>query len=140
MVSSERGATRAASAATVSGLDARVLALASLAAVLGSIVGHAFGGDLVATLVCAAVTPWITTFLTHPGPHRVRRVAAVLAFSALVASCRRAAAALAAAAPARRGPGGRVLASGEALAPARPRAGGPSAQERGSSRGTGCVT
>jgi hypothetical protein len=77
------------SAGARGGFDVRVLALASLAAVLGWTVGHAFGGGLVATVVCASVMPWITAFLTHPGPHRVRRVAAVLVFSGLVAMCRK---------------------------------------------------
>jgi large repetitive protein len=76
------------------GLDARVLGLASLASVLGGIVASAFGGGPQATLICAAISPWITAFLTHPGPHRVRRVTAVLLFAFLVGSCRKAFAAV----------------------------------------------
>ena len=79
-----------ATTASPHGLDTRVLALASLASVLGLIVGRAFGNGFVAPIVCAAILPWITAFLTHPGPHRVRRVAAVLLFASLVAACRRA--------------------------------------------------
>lgn len=77
-----------------SGLDARVLGLASLASVLGGIVASAFGGGPQATLICAAISPWISAFLTHPGPHRVRRVTAVLVFAFLIASCRKAFAAV----------------------------------------------
>jgi hypothetical protein len=81
-------------AEVTSGLDARVLGLASLASVLGGIVASAFGGGPQATLICAAISPWVSAFLTHPGPHRVRRVSAVLVFAFLVASCRKAFAAV----------------------------------------------
>jgi hypothetical protein len=53
-------------AGATSGLDARVLGLASLASVLGGIVASAFGGGPQATLVCAAIAPWVSAFLTHP--------------------------------------------------------------------------
>jgi hypothetical protein len=48
----------------------------------------------VASLICAAILPWITAFLTHPGPHRVRRVTAVLALALVVSGCRKAVAAV----------------------------------------------
>jgi hypothetical protein len=88
------GAAGPVSADTKPGFDARDLALASVSSVLGGIVASAFGGGPLATLVCAAISPWITAFLTHPGPHRVRRVVAVLLFAWLVAGCRRAFAAV----------------------------------------------
>lgn len=71
-------------------LDARSLGLATFASVLGGIVASAFGGSPLATLLCAAVSPWITAFLTHPGPRRVRRGAAVLLLALLIAGCRNA--------------------------------------------------
>jgi hypothetical protein len=88
------GAPRPVSAETKPGFDARDLALASVSSVVGGIVASAFGGGPLATLVCAAISPWITAFLTHPGPHRVRRVVAVLLFAWLVAGCRKALAAV----------------------------------------------
>jgi hypothetical protein len=75
---------------------------------LGWIVGHAFGGDLLATVVCASLMPWIIAFVSHPGPHRGRRVAAVLVFSGLVASCRKAVATLRGVRTTGRGPTGGV--------------------------------
>jgi hypothetical protein len=88
------GAVGPVSAETKPGFDARDLALASVSSVMGGIVASAFGGGPLATLVCAAISPWITAFLTHPGPHRVRRVVAVLLFAWLVAGCRKALAAV----------------------------------------------
>jgi hypothetical protein len=85
------------------GLDARSLALASFASVLGGIVASAFGGSPLATLVCAAISPWITAFLTHPGPRRIRRGAAVLLLALLIAGCRNAVAAVRRSAPGRGG-------------------------------------
>jgi hypothetical protein len=98
----------AAAAGAVRGLDARVLALASVASVAGGVVASAFGGGPVATLACAGISPWITAFLTHPGPHRVRRVTAVLLFALLVSGCRKAVAAIRAAAHLSVGHGGDV--------------------------------
>jgi hypothetical protein len=101
-------------------LDARSLALASFAAVLGGIVASAFGGSPLATLVCAAISPWITAFLTHPGPRRVRRGAAVLLLALLIAGCRNAVAAVRRSAPGGRG----KRRDGVAPAGASPREGG----------------
>lgn len=75
-------------------MDTRALALGSVSSVVGAIVASAFGGGPIASLICAAISPWITMFLTHPGPHRVRRVVAVLLFAWLVAGCRTALAAV----------------------------------------------
>jgi hypothetical protein len=88
----------AAASSSLPGLNARMLALASVASVLGGVVASAFGGGPVAALACAAISPWITAFLTHPGPHRVRRVTAVLVFAVLVTGCRKAVAVIRAAA------------------------------------------
>lgn len=84
-------ATQQPSADAPHGLHLRVLVLPTLASVLGWAVGSAFGGDLVATGVCAAILPLITAFITVPSPRntRVRRVAVVLGFAGLVAACRR---------------------------------------------------
>jgi hypothetical protein len=84
----------APAAAVKPGLDPRVLGLASVASVLGGVVASAFGGGPLATVVCAAISPWITAFLTHPGPHRVRRIVAVALFALLVSTCRKAVAAV----------------------------------------------
>jgi len=80
-------------AQAVHGLDLRVVALSTLASVLGWVVSHAFGGGPVATGICTAVLPSITAFVTYPAPravHRVRRVTFVLLFTGLVATCRKA--------------------------------------------------
>jgi hypothetical protein len=109
MLTTKQSAPPAAAAAgAVRDLNVRVLALASVASVAGGIVASAFGGGPVATLACAAISPWITAFLTHPGPHRVRRVTAVLVFALLVSGCRKAVAAIRAAAQLPLGHGGDV--------------------------------
>jgi len=95
MITTKQSVTGATPPAAIKpGLDARMLALASLASVLGGVVASAFGGGPLATLICAAISPWITAFLVHPGPHRVRRVTAVLLFALLVSGCRKAVAAV----------------------------------------------
>ena len=76
------------------GLDPRVLGMASIASVMGGVVASSFGGGPMATMVCAAISPWVTAFLTYPGPHRVRRIAAVALFALLVSNCRKAMAAV----------------------------------------------
>jgi hypothetical protein len=84
-------------AGSVRGLNPRVLVLSSFASVLGLVVGRAFGGGLFATVVCTAISPWITAFLTYPAPlpvHHVRRGALVLMFAGFAAACRKVAAAV----------------------------------------------
>jgi hypothetical protein len=65
-------------------LDPSLLTVASLASVCSAVVASAFGTGPVATLVVAAVAPWIVAFISHPGPRRHRRVAAVLFLAGIV--------------------------------------------------------
>jgi hypothetical protein len=65
-------------------LDPSLLAVASLASVCSAIVASAIGTGPIATLVVAAVAPWIVAFISHPGPRRRRRVAAVLLLAGVV--------------------------------------------------------
>jgi hypothetical protein len=59
-------------------LDPTTLALGSMASALGAVLASAAGGGVVASLAVAAVAPLLTTFLTHPGPSRKRRVVCAL--------------------------------------------------------------
>jgi HYR domain len=73
-------------------LDARVLALSSLAAFLGWIVASAVGGNEVARVACLTIAPWITAFVASPNLSRVvrvRRVILVLLFSEIAKLYRR---------------------------------------------------
>jgi hypothetical protein len=84
-------ATKQPSADAAYGLDSRVLALSSLASVLGWIVAAAFGGSEVAKVVCLTIAPWITAFVASSnlsGAVRVRRVALVLLFAGVVKKVR----------------------------------------------------
>jgi hypothetical protein len=65
-------------------LDPSLLTVASLASVCSAVVASAIGTGPVATLVAAAVAPWIVAFIAHPGPRRRRRVGAVLLLAGLV--------------------------------------------------------
>jgi hypothetical protein len=73
--------TRTRSAAP---LDPSLLTVASLASVCSAVVASAIGTGPIATLVVAAVAPWIVAFISHPGPRRRRRVAAVLLLAGIV--------------------------------------------------------
>ena len=73
--------TRARSAAP---LDPSLLTVASLASVCSAVVASAIGTGPLATLVVAAVAPWVVAFVAHPGPRRRRRVAAVLLLAGIV--------------------------------------------------------
>ncbi len=68
------------------GLELRTILLPSVAAIMGGIMSAAFDAPIGATIAWVAITPWITTFLMYPGPHRVRRVSAVLTFAVLVSA------------------------------------------------------
>lgn len=84
--------TRQPSAQAGYPLDARVLALSSLAAFLGWIVASAVGGGEVAKVACLTIAPWITAFVASPNLGRgvrVRRVALVLLFSGIAKLYRR---------------------------------------------------
>jgi HYR domain len=69
-------------------LDPSLVAVASLASVCSAIAASAFGTGPVATLVVAAISPWIVAFISHPGPRRRRRVAAVVFLAGLVHAMR----------------------------------------------------
>lgn len=76
--------------ADIPALTPKKLALASLSSVLGGLVGVAFGGTTAMIFVGMAVSPWLTAFVEHPGPHRHRRVALVALLAFLIMGCRRA--------------------------------------------------
>jgi hypothetical protein len=65
-------------AKTESSLDRTTLTVATLASVLGATVTSAVGSGFLASLIAAAIVPAVTAFLVHPGPHRRRRITAVL--------------------------------------------------------------
>jgi hypothetical protein len=65
-------------------LDRTTLTVATLASVLGATVTSAVGSGCLASLIAAAIVPAVTAFLIHPGPHRRRRVGAVLALVMLL--------------------------------------------------------
>lgn len=69
-------------------LDTRLIAIVSVASLLGAVVGSALGGTVMGTVIAAAILPFITAFLTHPGPHRLRRIGVVLVLAALIAGLR----------------------------------------------------
>ena len=69
-------------------LDPSLLAVASLASVCSAVVASAIGTGPVATLVVAAVSPWIVAFISYPGRRRHRRVGAVLLLAGLVHGAR----------------------------------------------------
>jgi len=71
-------------------LDTRLMALASLAAVLGRMLTYGTGGSAVGTIVAALIAPSAAAFVTVPGVHHTRRVAAVIVLSFLVAAVRHA--------------------------------------------------
>ena len=71
-------------AASASPLDPSLLGVASLASACSAIVASALGTGAVATLLVAGLAPWITAFISHPGPRRRRRVGAVLLLAGLV--------------------------------------------------------
>jgi hypothetical protein len=65
-------------------LDTQTVLVATVASVLGGVLASALGTGPVGSLICAAITPWLTAFITHPGPHLRRRVVAVTVLLALL--------------------------------------------------------
>jgi hypothetical protein len=55
-----------------------------VASVLAALLSSALGTGFAATLLAAALVPLVTAFLTDPGPHRRRRVTAILALILLL--------------------------------------------------------
>ena len=64
--------------------DNQALALSVFASLSGAILSSALGAGELASLVCAAIAPALTALVMHPGPHRRRRLALIVALLALL--------------------------------------------------------
>jgi hypothetical protein len=71
-------------------MDRSTLLIASVASVLAALVTSALGQGFAATLLAAAIVPTLTAFVTHPGPHGRRRIAAALVLLAFLRGARKA--------------------------------------------------